>query len=245
MVQARLNNQKGVATLIALLMLGMLMLIGLAALSTSDDEVTIAGNELQEMRAFYAAEAGLEKITAVMQQEYDSTGAPPLALPAGTDSLNLCEITYAAADDGPASQKILTSGSMSGLHALVKSFSISSRAVSEVVMQLIGDVRHPGQNLTFFGAQNPDDIHLWVFINKFKMLAGLNVIFEYRLFVPIDIGRHVKVFVIKSKIQRVDRIFKIGRDDWTEGFCFDLSVKQRGVNAIGGNGNAQFAVIVG
>ena len=39
---------------------GMLTLIGLAAMSTSDDEVTITGNELQETRAFYAAEAALE-----------------------------------------------------------------------------------------------------------------------------------------------------------------------------------------
>jgi len=127
-----MTNQAGFATLIALLMLGMLTLIGLAALSTSDDEVVIAGNELQEMRAFYAAEAGLERITALMQQEYDSTGAPPVTMPSGSDSLNLCSITYVASDDGAAEQKILTSGSLSGLHALVKSFTISSEAVSEV-----------------------------------------------------------------------------------------------------------------
>ena len=58
------KSEGGFATLVAIIMVGMLTLIGLAALSTSDDEVTIAGNGLQEMRAFYAAEAGLEKAAA-------------------------------------------------------------------------------------------------------------------------------------------------------------------------------------
>ena len=64
MKRSRLHSESGFATLIALIMVGMLTLIGLAALSTSDDEVTIAGNELQETRAFYAAEAGLEQAAA-------------------------------------------------------------------------------------------------------------------------------------------------------------------------------------
>jgi Tfp pilus assembly protein PilX len=52
-----LKSERGFATLIALLMVGMLTLLGIAALSTSDDEVNIAGNSYNEMRTFYAAEA--------------------------------------------------------------------------------------------------------------------------------------------------------------------------------------------
>jgi len=125
------KSERGVATLIALILVGMLMLIGLVALSTSEDEQTIAGNSLQEMRAFYAAEAGLERVAAVMQQEYDSTGAPPLVLPSGEDELNLCQVDYRTADDGPATQRILSTGALSGLHALVKSYTITSTARSE------------------------------------------------------------------------------------------------------------------
>ncbi|MBU0983835.1 MAG: hypothetical protein KKA42_08195, partial [candidate division Zixibacteria bacterium] len=137
-----MTSERGVATLIALIMLGLLTLIGLAALSTSDDEVTIAGNELQEMRAFYAAEAGLERAAAIMNQEYDSTGAPPTFLPGGSDSLNLCRVIYRTTDDGPAQQKILTTGTMSGLHALTKSFTIRSTAESRVDNAVIQMSQH-------------------------------------------------------------------------------------------------------
>jgi len=121
-----LYNEKGFVTLIALLMVGMLTLIGLAVLSTSDDEVTIAGNELQEMRAFYAAEAGLDKAAAEILYQYENTGVPPTVLPTGTEEINQCQVAYVTSDDGPATQRVLTTGSLIGLHALVKTFSINS-----------------------------------------------------------------------------------------------------------------------
>ncbi len=130
--KTRLASNKGFATLIALIMMGMLTLIGIAVLSASDDEVTIAGNELQEMRAFYAAEAGLEKAASLLNREYDSTGVPPTVMPSGTDSINLAEVVYTTADDGPAQQEVLATGSLAGLHALVKSFTMTSIATSQV-----------------------------------------------------------------------------------------------------------------
>ncbi len=126
MNRTKLKSEQGIVTVIALIMVGMLTLIGLAALSTSDDEVNIAGNEFQEMRAFYAAEAGLEAAAAALQHEYESTGVPPTIMPAGSDSVNGCRVRYITADDGPASQRTLTTGTLAGLHALVKSFTISS-----------------------------------------------------------------------------------------------------------------------
>lgn len=125
-------NERGFVTLIALLMVGMLTLIGLAALSTSDDEVSIAGNEFQDMRAFYAAEAGLDKAAADIQYKYETTGAPPTTLPSGTVNINNCNVVYVTVDDGPATQRVLATGSLAGLHALVKTFSINSTAQSEV-----------------------------------------------------------------------------------------------------------------
>lgn len=127
-----LKSERGVATMIALLMMGMLVLIGLAALSTSDDEVQIAGNEFQEMKAFYAAEAGLEKAAAQLQKQYDSTGAPPLAMPSGTAVINNCGVAYQVADDGPATTRPLTYGTLAGLNALVKSFTTTAVGVSTV-----------------------------------------------------------------------------------------------------------------
>ncbi|MCB2231104.1 hypothetical protein KQH82_10350 [bacterium] len=126
MIRTKLKSEQGIVTVIALIMVGMLTLIGLAALSTSDDEVSIAGNELQEMRSFYAAEAGLEAAAAALQFEYETTGVPPTTMPSGSDSINGCRVRYLTADDGPATQRTLTTGTLAGLHALVKSFTISA-----------------------------------------------------------------------------------------------------------------------
>ena len=126
-----IRSERGFATLIALLMVGMLTLLGIAALSTSDDEVNIAGNAYNEMRTFYAAEGGLEAAAAALQTEWDSTGVPPLLMPTETREINDCNVTYGTADNGAATQDVLSTGTLTGLHALVKSFTITSVAVSQ------------------------------------------------------------------------------------------------------------------
>ena len=89
-----LRNQNGFAALIALIMVGMLTLIGLAAMSTSDDEVTITGNQLQESRAFYAAEAGLEAAAARLHFLSDSVGTITTTMPEGHGALNGSSYKY-------------------------------------------------------------------------------------------------------------------------------------------------------
>lgn len=120
------RGERGFATLFALIMVGMLTLIGLAAMQTSNDDVSIAGNSLHEMKSFYAAEAGLEAAAAQIQQEYEETGAPPVAMPSDSNTINGCAFAYETNDDGPAVQKQLTSGTLAGLNAMVKTFTISS-----------------------------------------------------------------------------------------------------------------------
>jgi len=127
-----ITSERGVATVVALLMIAMLLLIGLAALMTSETEITIAGNEMQEMRAFYAAEAGLEKATAILQTYYDSTGVPPSFMPGGTEEANGCAVTYQVLDGGPVELRPLTQGTLAGLQAQVKSFDANSIAVSTI-----------------------------------------------------------------------------------------------------------------
>ena len=123
-----LKSEQGMAALIALIMVTMLTLLGVAALQTSDDEVSIAGNELHETRSFYAAEAGLEQAAAAIQTEYDHTGLPPTTMPSGSSSINGASVVFNTVDRGPASQRTLVNGSLAGLHALVKSFDITSTA---------------------------------------------------------------------------------------------------------------------
>ncbi|MBU8932959.1 MAG: hypothetical protein KOO62_03020 [candidate division Zixibacteria bacterium] len=132
MKRSLIRSQRGFATLIALIMVIMLTLLGLAVVQQSSDEITITSNELQEMKAFYAAEAGMELASATLQSVYDSTITPPLS--AIDDSLNInnCAVTYSAAIDGTPTYKSLSNGTVSGLQARVTAFSLSSTAVNPV-----------------------------------------------------------------------------------------------------------------
>ena len=121
-----INNESGLVTVIALLMVGMLTLIGIAALTTSDDEVEIAGNEIHDVRAFYAAEAGLEAATAAIETSFELTGAPPAEMPKGEMHINEYGVTYATVDEGAAVAQVLSKGTLSGLDASVKTFTVTA-----------------------------------------------------------------------------------------------------------------------
>jgi hypothetical protein len=55
-----LKEERGVALIIALLMLLVLTLIGISSISTTTFETSISGNERVRTHAFYAAEAGIQ-----------------------------------------------------------------------------------------------------------------------------------------------------------------------------------------
>jgi len=130
---SRLQAENGMATFIALMVMLMMTVMGLAALKLAEDEISIAGNEMNEMTAFYASEAGLERAAAVIQDQYESTGAPPTVLPAGSESINSDVIaTYTTTDLGAAVQRTLTQGSLAGLKAQVKTYRIESIGTSLV-----------------------------------------------------------------------------------------------------------------
>jgi hypothetical protein len=111
----------------------MLTLIGLAALKLANDEITIAGNELNEMSSFYSSEAGLEIASAAIQSYYDTYKAPPPAehLPSGSQNIgDAASVAYVTTDDGPADLRRLTTGDFAGLHAQVKLYTIESIGTS-------------------------------------------------------------------------------------------------------------------
>ncbi len=129
----KLKERDGIATLIALMVMIMLTLIGLAALKLANDEISIAGNELNEMNSFYSSEAGLEIASAAIQSYYDTYKAPPPQeyLPTGSQSIgNGGSVSYVTTDDGPASLQRLTTGDFAGLHAQLKSYTIESIGTS-------------------------------------------------------------------------------------------------------------------
>ncbi len=127
-----LQNNRGMSTFIALMMMIMLTMIGVAAIKLANDEIDIAGNEMDEMQAFYAAEAGLERAASALQLAYVATNNPPSVLPAGSESLNGCVAAYTTTTNGSSSQEVLTQGTLAGLNALVQSFTIVSTATSNV-----------------------------------------------------------------------------------------------------------------
>ena len=57
------NNERGAALAIAVIILAILSVIALTALAFSSTEARIAGSDLQRTQAFYAASAGIEKMT--------------------------------------------------------------------------------------------------------------------------------------------------------------------------------------
>jgi len=128
----KLKNEEGFTLLIFLSLLLMLTMIGIAAVMTSTTEINIAGNDLKSMNTFYAAEAGLEKAIAEIRAHYTSgaTG-PPDPLPADSFDLGNIAVSYTTVDNGPATQETLEVGAYRGLYALVKSFTITSRATEK------------------------------------------------------------------------------------------------------------------
>jgi hypothetical protein len=58
-----LSNERGAALAVAVIVLAILSVIGLTALAFSSSEARIAGSDLQRTQTFYAASAGLEKMT--------------------------------------------------------------------------------------------------------------------------------------------------------------------------------------
>lgn len=57
---SKINNESGVALVIALLIMVLLTILGTAAIMTSTTDVKIAANFKKSTNAFYAAEAGIE-----------------------------------------------------------------------------------------------------------------------------------------------------------------------------------------
>src|SRR3989304_9219120 len=70
-----IRNEKGIALLVALMVLIMLTLSGMAAILTTTTEVNIAGNEKQATQALYLAEAGVSQVKAFF--ENPSSFNPP------------------------------------------------------------------------------------------------------------------------------------------------------------------------
>jgi type IV pilus assembly protein PilX len=99
---SQFRSRRGIALVVALVILAVLSLIGVAAYSVATQEERMAGNSRDRMRAFEAAEAALRDCEAVVQGNpaFDGTNgmytAPSPGTPAVADNLNQNGWTSAA-----------------------------------------------------------------------------------------------------------------------------------------------------
>lgn len=120
------EGENGVVLVVCLILLLMLSLIGIASITTSTSDMQVAGNEMKQTGAFYAAESGLETAAAAIATSYETNGVPPSPLPNDSTSEGEFVYFYDTIDQGAAVQTTLTDGSYKGLYGLVKTFNITS-----------------------------------------------------------------------------------------------------------------------
>jgi hypothetical protein len=120
------GDRRGFVLVVCIVLLLMLSLIGIISVTTSNNDVSMSGNELHQTGAFYAAESGLERAAAAVIRSYETTGNPPNPLPSDSVTENGYNYVYQVADGGAAVQKTLDAGAYKGLYGLVKPFDIVS-----------------------------------------------------------------------------------------------------------------------
>jgi len=123
------GNEKGMVLVIVMFLLLVLSLIGIASITTSNSEMTVAGNELNQTGAFYAAESGIEKAAAAIATSFETSATPPSPLPTGSQTEGAYQYSYNTVADGSAVQTTLTGGAYRGLYGLVRKYNITSAGV--------------------------------------------------------------------------------------------------------------------
>ncbi|PXF60360.1 MAG: hypothetical protein C4B58_00555 [Deltaproteobacteria bacterium] len=109
----RLRDKDGSALVIALMILVILTLIGIAATNTSIIEMQIAGNEKAYKEAFYKADAGVSYVVAT----YPSVSSYPISVDIdndGNDDFKVDKGPSGIIDFGPPKEIEIQSDSLGG-----------------------------------------------------------------------------------------------------------------------------------
>ena len=124
-----LKNERGFIMIVCLTLLLMFGILGISSVMQSTSDMNVAGNQLRDVSALYAAEAGAEKAYALFRATIDATAAPPNPLPSGLFTLDRYQVDYNVQSTGPAVQRNLTSGPYTGLYGLVTEYDLWGHAV--------------------------------------------------------------------------------------------------------------------
>lgn len=117
-----------VTTLAVLLMLGIL---GASTVMKSSDDMEVTANQLRDLNALYAAEAGADKAYALFTQAVMTTDQPPDPLPSDSFALGHYNVAYRVDQIGLPQQRTLTTGAYQGLYALVRDYDIWGHSISD------------------------------------------------------------------------------------------------------------------
>ncbi len=132
MFQHSLSNKRGMALITMLLLLSALSILAAGAVVISGIDLRLASNYYQNTRAFYAAEAGVEKALSDIQSILDGQGViidEDLAtiLPPDLDAFIFEEFTIVRT--GASFDQTITTGPYMGMVGLYQPIEITSRVV--------------------------------------------------------------------------------------------------------------------
>ncbi|GAB4316953.1 MAG: hypothetical protein Kow0074_05240 [Candidatus Zixiibacteriota bacterium] len=129
-VHSVIATQRGFVMVTSLALLLMLGILGVSAVMKSSDDAEVTANQLRDLNALYAAEAGADKAYALFKQSVETKGIPPNPLPADSFDLELYAVSYRVDKVGAATQRTLTTGPYQGLIALVDDYDIWGHSIS-------------------------------------------------------------------------------------------------------------------
>ena len=96
----RINNQNGSALLISLLLIGMLSLLAVIAIKSSNTDIDLAFNQINNDKTFYIAEAGARRAIAKLNDDPTWTaGYSSISFNGGTYTVQITDSTTNAALD--------------------------------------------------------------------------------------------------------------------------------------------------
>jgi len=126
-----INNERGFVMITTLALLFMFGILGVSMIEKSTDDMNVAGYQLRDTNALYAAEAAVDFAYAAFNAAIDSTNAPPNPLPSDSFDMERFHVVYDVNAVGGTTQRTLTTGSYAGLYGLVQDYDIWGFARSD------------------------------------------------------------------------------------------------------------------
>jgi len=102
------SGEGGFVMITCIALLFMFSMLGISMVNKSSDDMEVAGYQLKDTNALYAAEAGADYAYGLFNASIDSTDAPPNPLPTGALSVERFDVTYGIEKIGATTQRTLT-----------------------------------------------------------------------------------------------------------------------------------------